>query len=285
MRRLQVVFFSFLMVLQCGCFRFRTPDKQVTESFAAKRVAIRFGEYGYGNGKSMHYAATGDSTNPMLFFVHGTPGAWNAFANYMADSALLQHYYMISVDRPGFGYTDFGKAQPLLPQAQVFNNMVRDLGNGKPAIVIGHSYGSPVAAQMAALDTTLFSDIFSLAGSFKPSPDIAGSARGLLYFPPFRWLAPGAFRPSNDELYWFRESIKTMPEVLSKIRCNVWLVHGKKDKLVPYADSEFAKQFLDNAKNVFMVSFEKEDHFIPWTRFDEIKYLLMSDGRFSSASF
>ena len=275
MCRLPIIILALLMVLLCGCFRFRTPDKQVQESFAAKGHSIRFGDYSYGEGKTIHYAMAGDSSKPLLFFVHGTPGAWNAFGNYMADSTLLQHFYMISIDRPGFGYTDFGKAQPLLPQAQVFNRMVKDLGHVKPAILLGHSYGSPIIAQMAALDSSVASVVFSLAGSFKPSSDLAGDARGLLYYPPFRWLAPGAFRPSNDELVWFRESILTMPEVLSKIKCAVWLVHGKKDKLVPYADSEYAMQFLSHAKEAYMVTFPSEDHFIPWTRFKEVRTLLL----------
>ncbi|WP_460996415.1 alpha/beta fold hydrolase [Spirosoma harenae] len=48
------------------------------------------------------YVSIGAADKPTLVFVHGSPGSWNAFASYLKDSLFLEHYRMVSLDRPGF---------------------------------------------------------------------------------------------------------------------------------------------------------------------------------------
>ena len=56
---------------------------------------------------------------PTLLFVHGTPGSWDAFKAYLKNKELLQYYRIISIDRPGFGYSDFGNAMNLTEQTKI----------------------------------------------------------------------------------------------------------------------------------------------------------------------
>ena len=50
-----------------------------------------------------HYAYSGNPNKLGLLFIHGTPGGWAAFEGYLANSALQQFFFMVSVDRPGWG--------------------------------------------------------------------------------------------------------------------------------------------------------------------------------------
>ena len=88
---------------------------------------------------TLHYIQTGNENNPTLFFIHGSPGSWDAYKKYLKDSLLLQKYRMIAIDRPGFGYSDFGQAENLPTQAVLIAKLIQSIDNKKPVTLIGHS--------------------------------------------------------------------------------------------------------------------------------------------------
>jgi hypothetical protein len=45
--------------------------------------------------------------------------------------------------------------------------------------------------------------------------------------------------------------------------------------LVPYSNVAYTQKMLSKTENVFVTTFEKENHFIVWTREREIVELLM----------
>jgi pimeloyl-ACP methyl ester carboxylesterase len=53
----------------------------------------------------IHYIETGNA-QAQLCFIHGSPGSWNAFK--YSGHFIAEKYRMIAIDRPGFGYSDFG---------------------------------------------------------------------------------------------------------------------------------------------------------------------------------
>ncbi len=77
----------------------------------------------------LHYVQTGNDSFPTLLFVHGTPGSWDAFQNYLKNSGLLQHYRIISIDRPGFGYSDFGNVRNISQQAAIISAWMDSVQN------------------------------------------------------------------------------------------------------------------------------------------------------------
>ena len=91
---------SWLLLAQ-SCMSFRKTDAEAKTEFAKDHVALRTATIEV-EGRHIHYAVTGNDSLPTLFFIHGSPGSWDAFAEYMKDSLLLQKFRMVSVDRPGF---------------------------------------------------------------------------------------------------------------------------------------------------------------------------------------
>ena len=66
-----------------------------------------------------------------------------------------------------------------------------------------------------------------------------------------------------------------MNEDYLKITCPVYILHGTKDILVPYSNVAYAQKMLTKTDSVIVTTFEKENHFIVWTREKEIVELLM----------
>src|SRR6201999_1434589 len=108
------------VVLAKNCMMMRESDDEAKKKFSAAGVDLHTGTI-VVNGKRLHYVKTGNDSLPTLIFVHGSPGSWDAFARYLEDADLLQKFRMVSIDRPGFGYSDFGDAEHLTQQSELIS--------------------------------------------------------------------------------------------------------------------------------------------------------------------
>jgi pimeloyl-ACP methyl ester carboxylesterase len=236
--------------------------------FIDKTVIL--GEY------KIHYLQTGNNQNPTLFFVHGSPGSWDAYKKYLVDTLLLQKYRMIAIDRPGFGYSNFSNAEDLQTQAERITLFLKSIDNKKPITLIGHSMGGPVITKMATLEPKLYANLVILAGSVDPKAENPEIWRNFIMKKPIRYLIPGALRPSNDELWWLKHDLVTMKKDLDKIVSKITVIQGTKDQLVPYSNMAFIQKEYVNARLIDTISIKNADHFIPWSHYEIIRNALLN---------
>ncbi len=121
-----LLLFVFWLVVAPGCMTFRKADKEMIRRFQQQGVQLHTATQRV-EGRNIHYAATGKDSLPTIVFIHGTPGSWDAFAGYMQDSSLLTQYRMISIDRPGSGYSDFGKPEHLIRQSELDQSCIGEI--------------------------------------------------------------------------------------------------------------------------------------------------------------
>lgn len=268
------IFLLIWIIAAQSCMKFRISDESAKKKFMAAGVTLQTCVKKI-NGFPLHYAQTGSDTFPTLLFIHGTPGSWDAFENYLKDSALLQHYRIISIDRPGFGYSKFGHAMHLAAQTDIIAAWMDEVNNNKPVIIIGHSLGGPLVVKLAAARPQYTRQLVILAGALDPAAEKPERWRPVLMYTPLQYLVPGALRPSNEELWYLKKDLKEMKADYEKITCPVYILHGNKDMLVPYSNVAYATKMFTKSSKVSVTTFENENHFIVWTREKEIKELLM----------
>ena len=220
--------------------------------------------------------SAGDDHKPTLFFIHGSPGSWTAFDKYLQDSLLLANFRLVSIDRPGFGYSGFGDVLNFDTQTDMIAQLIGQLQNGKPLYIIGHSLGGPYAVKLGAQQLPNVKGLVLLAGSVCPEQEAPEKWRGVFKAFPLRYLLPGAFRPSNVELWAFKKDVLAIPECLEKVTCSVVIVQGLKDPLVPPANAFYAQKQLVHAADVKLVTFPEANHFIPWTKYEDIRSILLA---------
>lgn len=254
---------------------FRISDEQARADFAKAGVPVQFHDMPYGRRSHLHYVQTGLDTAATLFFVHGSPGSWDAFMRYAMDSSLVNRYRIISVDRPGFGHSNFGHAIHLGAEASALEKLMDSLANGKPYTLIGHSLGGPLVAWIAADKTNEVDNLVVLAGALDPSLEPKEYWRYFVDMSPLRYLLPGAFRPSNTELIYLKKDLYRLKPKLADVRCNVYIFHGDHDMLVDPMNVDYMNKMFVNAREVEDTIFKGENHFIPWTRYKSIKSLLL----------
>ncbi len=258
-----------------SCMKFRISDSEARAEFDKKGLKISFHYEDVGD-IAIHYTKTGADTLPSLFFVHGSPGSWDAFKIYMMDTGLLRHFRIISVDRPGFGYSDFGSARHLKEQAVMLNKVIKKEDNQKPVHLIGHSIGGPVIVQLAQDHPNEFASLTILAGSISPKEEPSEYWRYLFMYTPLRLLMPGAFKPSNNEIIYFKKDLYGIDTGYAALQLPVTFIHGDADKFVTVKNVDYGKEKLVNNPNVKLIIIPGAGHFIPWEHFDLIKTHLLT---------
>ena len=254
--------------------KYRISDKKAKDEFSKEGITLDTG-FRKVDGFDIHYAKAGNDSLPTLFFVHGSPDGWIRYKNFMKDKDLLTKFRMISIDRPGFGYSQFGEAKKLKEQSKLISQFVRSIRNNKAIYAIGHSYGGPVIVQLQADNQDLFDGLILLAASVDPKEEKPEKWRYIMKIPPLNYLLPGAFRPSNKELVYLKNDLKELDKEWEKITCPVWILHGDKDSYVPVVNADYAKKKLTKARSVEVKILKGADHFIPKERYEDVKEMLM----------
>jgi len=274
-----LIFLIVWIIFAQSCMKFRIDDHKAKTEFEQKGHSVSL-LYEKAGGISVHYAKTGSDTLPTLFFIHGSPGSWDAFKGYMMDKDLDKHFRIISVDRPGFGYSDFGTAYHLEHQCELIHKVIRKENNQKPVHLIGHSIGGPVIVQLAQDHPDEFASLTILAGSISPKDEPKEYWRYLFTYSPLRLLMPGAFRPSNDEIVYFKKELYHIDANYALIKIPVTFIHGDKDRFVTVKNVEYGKEKLKHNTGVKVIIIPGAGHFIPWEHYDIIKtHLLTLSGK------
>ena len=267
-------FFTFWLVQAQRTMKFRETDDDAKKEFLDKGIKLLTKTIKAGDSH-LHYVQVGSDTMPTLFFVHGSPGSWNVFKGYLQDEELRKRYRMISVDRPGFGYSEFNHAKNLQGQTDIILPLLRLIQNNRAIFLIGHSLGGPLIVNLALDNPSLVAGLVILAGSLDPNAEKPERWRPFLFRTPLNYFVPGAWRPSNEELWYLKTDLKELDKKLDQVKCPVWLIHGTKDDLVPFSNVAYAREKFGNSK-ISVQALPNASHFIPWTHFDDIKAVLLS---------
>src|SRR5689334_9283693 len=108
----KTIFFISLLAFFMSChLPQELTDAQIAKHYKDKPVKPKLK---YLNYKSyhIHHAVVGDSTKPLLLFIHGAPGAWYSPIKLLDDPELQKNFRMVSIDRVGFGKSNYGKSEP-----------------------------------------------------------------------------------------------------------------------------------------------------------------------------
>lgn len=100
----------WLFLSWCLIMRKRWSDSKAKTVFASKNVSLNIYDT-IINNHHLHYAVSGSGNLSVLVFIHGSPGSWMNYMKFKWDSALRKKTKIVSIDKPGFGYSNFGKAR------------------------------------------------------------------------------------------------------------------------------------------------------------------------------
>lgn len=257
-----------LLLICTSCIEFRMSDEKAILDFEELDLAPEFGDLAVDD-RTMHYAFLNNQRDNLVVFVHGSPGSWSAFIDYFKADSLYDQVDFLSIDRPGFGESDFGRAEPSMERQAYLLHEVAKLFPHKNKILIGHSLGGPVIARMAMDYPHAYMGLVFVAASIDPEMEKDEWYRGVIDTRVGGFFTPKEFEVSNEEILPLKNELGKMIPLWQKISIPSVLIHGTEDSLVPKENVDFAERMLiDSLTEVRLL--EGVNHFIPWSHPGEI---------------
>lgn len=132
-----------------------------------------------GNGLSMHVLEAGDARQSCILLLHGFPELAYSWRKIMPSLAAAG-FYAVAPDQRGYGRTTGWDADydGDLASYQLLNlvddalGLLRALGKQSVAAVVGHDFGSPVAAWCALTQPEVFRSVVLLSAPFAGAPRV-----------------------------------------------------------------------------------------------------------------
>ena len=191
--------FLVVFLVMNSCMSFKTSDKHVYKKFKKANKIPQIYRENYKN-KTIRYISTKPINNnlPTLLFIHGAPGSADNFFVYLKDNDLSEKANLITVDRLGYGYSDYGNSETSIDkQAESIYAIVEkhQLNN---LILIGWSYGVPISAKMAYKYPEIKHSVL-VAGAVSPKEEKFFGIAKLIRWKLTSWMFSKALKVSNDE--------------------------------------------------------------------------------------
>ena len=218
----------------------------------------------------LSYIETGDKDKPSVLFIHGTPGNAKAFKAYYEDKEFQTLYHMVSVDRIGFGKSIKVPESSLVKHADSVLKVLKYTWPDKKFSCVGHSYGVPICLYLFIKDPSRFHGGVMIAGVSDPNRKIL---RWYNYWANtwfVKLFLSRGFENSNLEMKHLKQELYKLEPLLKTIDKKVLIIHGQKDKIVPFSDSQHLKKNMTNA-DLKVLSPKDMGHLFIWTQKNYLK--------------
>ena len=226
------------------------------------------------NGFTLRWVEKPGVTNGLfdLVFVHGSPGGSGVWASQF--NSPLKNANLLAYDRPGFGGSKPARRQPhLQEQADALMTLLASATTNR-VLLIGHSYGSPIALLAALEHPAQIGGVLLIGGDVDPSQEKPWLVQYLFGWEVTSWILPQALRQCNREMLTVRADLLEMQKLLPNLSVPVVMLHGDKDPLVPVQNVAWLEQQLAAAgrSNLFAkIILPGVNHFIPWEHPGEVE--------------
>jgi pimeloyl-ACP methyl ester carboxylesterase len=263
-----------LIITANSCITLRKSDKSVIKSFKKVNQTVQIYRTNF-NGKSMRYIADKafDKKLPTVIFVHGAPGSSDNFYKHLQDKDLKEKANLITVDRLGYGYSDFGHSETSISKQAASIEFIAQKYKDTKIVLVGWSYGGPIIGKMA-IENKNYAHIIMIAPAMSPYNEKYFGIGKLAKWKATKWFVPSAFVVAEDEKLAHANELKLLENDWQKITTPITYYHGDKDGLVPYENMRF---FQDKMTDSLLkcVTIKDGGHFIPFKEYEMIKKELL----------
>ncbi|MFC5409089.1 alpha/beta fold hydrolase [Larkinella bovis] len=230
----------------------RDSDEEIAEDFRDAPVRPVVHRYRV-NDRTIRYMETdepGQDTLPVVLFVHGAPSSSSFFSKFFKDTTLLRRARLVAVDRPGYGYSDYGRVETsIVKQARLLQPLIDRYRKARFFMIVGSSYGGSVSARIAMNNPNLVDHVVFVSSALGPGLEHTYPISYWIDRPPLRWLIPPLLRLANDEKLAHHRALTEILPDWPKIKAAVTFLHGQRDELVYPTNVAFGRTHLVNANS------------------------------------
>ncbi|MDT0556940.1 alpha/beta fold hydrolase [Patiriisocius hiemis] len=251
-----------LIFSSCTTLQWRETDKEIYATHIEKGIPTKISYYPVDSLdlKIRVQEITQPDNSITLFFIHGAPSSLASWNKYLQNDSLNKKVNLVAIDRPGYGYSNFGNEMPSIKkQSKLLSDLITSY-NLKNTIVIGSSYGGPIAAQIATQNKNV-KGVIMVSPAIDPLNEKEFWVSRLTQWWITRWMVPTGYRVAGDEKTIHALELTALEKGWKKVTIPVVHIHGDADKIVPYINIEYTPKHFRNHK---VVTIPNTGHEIAW---------------------
>ena len=258
-----LIFLIILVLIFDRLVQFRMDDKELISWFHTRHIVPQIHYYN-ALGRKVRYIQIGDQPKATILFIHGAPSSLSYWKTYLADSALTKRATLFAADRPGYGFS--GLADPLpdiSAQAAILKEILDSLHKAHhPIVVVGVSYGAPIASRLAMDYPELVDGLVLMAPPLGPGRERIFWFTYLVENPLIHWVVPRMLQTANQEKVHHKEELTKMLPLWDRIHAPVIYLQGQEDGLVDTTNATFAREHLTKVPSLDIEMIPGRGHLI-----------------------
>jgi pimeloyl-ACP methyl ester carboxylesterase len=271
-----LIFLIVLLLVFDRFVQFRMDDKDLTDWFHTRHLQPNIGYY-EARGRKVRYIGVGDSPEATVLFIHGAPSSMSYWKGYLSDSVLLSRATLYAVDRPGYGYSGLADPLPdLAAQAGIIKLILDSLHKAHhPIIVVGVSYGAPIACRLTMDYPELVDGLIVMAPPLGPGREEYFWFTHPVESPLVHWVVPRMLQTANREKVHHKEELTKMLPLWGRIHVPVIYMQGQEDGLVDTSNASFAREHLTNVPSLDIRMIPGRGHLIAFAEKDRVEKAIL----------
>lgn len=274
---LTLLIFLVIVIIHVADHIMSYSDKEIYEIFADLNRPVDVVNSKIGNSDIRIIAEKQNLKDSILIvFVHGAPGSWDAFKDYLIDNKLTDNARLISYDRAGYGNSSSAPMPSIIDQAEILSYII-DAYRLPKVMVIGHSYGCPIAGYASTLIPNQIDKAILIAPLIDPISEPIFWYSYFSYWKPTKWLLPSGFRTAGVEKFTHSKHLKEIQKSWNSMETPITIIHGMKDGLAPpkenikFAEENIPSHLLD------IRTYPDNGHLILWSDYDLVRNIVLEE--------
>jgi len=258
--------FLFLLVFgfsSCSIWEERYSDEEIVGYFQKYHKDVEI-DYYKVKGRKMRYMSLGNDSLPTVLLIHGAPSSMSVFNQLIAESNILDHAKVYAVDRPGYGHSGFGRTETSIKRqaamiAPILDSISRRNG---PVVVLGVSYGGPVASKLAMDYPDLVDGLVLGAPAIAPGEEKTFTISHLMMYKSTRWLFPTMLRVATEEKFSHKSELEKMLPDWEYVDKPIIYIQGEADEIVYTSNAKFIEKKAKRAPFLKILMIPNQPHFL-----------------------
>ncbi len=261
----------FFVLFTFSCMKMRTSNQKTFKQFKKLNQPVFIDRIG-----DVRVIKSDTFLNKTaIVFIHGTPGSADAYYEYLQDTILTSKFTVITLDRLGYGYSQYGQPEvDISKQAESIKKIIEPYKN---VIAVGHSYGGAIAAELTYQSENVSTGVLLAPAMFPHKEKFYGGAK-LGQSKVGKLFVSKAIYVASVEKINHENSLKGVESHWKEIKKHILYIHSTDDKIVPYqVNFDYIQQAFPSSK-LDTITLHEGNHFLPWNHHELVRSKLLELG-------
>lgn len=238
--------------------------------YAEKKLSPKIGYLNILNHK-VRYFILGKDSLPTILMIHGAPGSFSVFDKIIMDSTLLKQARIVTFDRPGYGYSEFGKPMVCLDsQCRIISNVIDTLIPSKDFEIMAVSYGGPIACKLALQYKNRVKGLVLGAPAIAPGLETTFDISYPMTWFPTKWIFPRMLRVATKEKFAHKQELEKIEGNYQNLNIPIIYIQGMNDGVVSPTTADFVKKNFNQLPYLEINMIPNQKHFLSFPQKDRL---------------